>query len=517
VRQRPNDDPRKGPLGAMFRVPPREGEPTPLQGLRPLRNELLLRFQHRWIARLRRWRDWRFSHAPQQAPGASGGDSFPVSGAWKPTAVTGQRRLLMVLINFTDAKLQPGAVDYWQQLAFGASSASVANYFRDNSYNKVSIVPVAHTQAGAPAGVVTVTLPMRNPDYGGNFTLQDDEKLIQTALDAVAAYVNVAALDADGDGTVAVDEALFYFVLAGYEAGAANGLSPSVWAHRWGSDRVQVQGKHVDNWALSGEMFDATHPMQMGVVAHEMGHAMGGLPDLYDVAGSNVGLGPFSLMSYGSWGARKDEQPGTTPVALDAWTRQYLGWSEPRVLSPGETSYFPSSLATVHSAGILADAQASTSEYWLIENRPPVGWDAGLWLAFQADWPGGLLIQHIDNNVGKQTDNSFNESAPGAHQGNVAVESPASQCHLLVDSSSPGCPSLLFSAPAGSAFAAQAERAPQYYSGAALAVGLTDISQPGALMRATVVAPPGRGAAADRAPATSGETDRSSQAAGADR
>lgn len=62
-------------------------------------------------------------------------------------------------------------------------------------------------------------------------------------------------------------------------------------------------------------MYDGTTPMQMGVIAHEMGHAMGGLPDLYDTTNTNAGLGAYSLMSGGAWSAR----PGRNRWGHSCW------------------------------------------------------------------------------------------------------------------------------------------------------------------------------------------------------
>ncbi len=458
------------------------------RGLRPARNRQLERSQKEWIRKRREQR--------ALAPGvkaADGKQAPSVTGTWAPRQpLTGEKRLLVILVEFEDQVMRPNAAAYWSNAIFGKTGATVAAFYRDNSFGRVAIAPVAHTQPGGAPGVVTVALPEKHPDAQNDIDFWLEVSWVNRSLAAAAKFVDFRALDSNRDGVISVDEALVYFILAGFEASTGQLRRPGIWAHRLGADCVGVrlgpnEDIRVDNWAVNGEMYDASTRMQIGVIAHEMGHAMSGLPDLYDTANKNAGLGHFSVMSRGSWGARPTDIPGAMPVGLDAWSRQYLGWSTPRYLKSGSSATFESGLKDPSSAVMLMNSATSTSEYWLLENRHPVGWDAGL-TSFLDNWQGGLLIQHIDANVGNQADNSFNRSDAGPHQGNTVVEPAGAQCHLLRPNLDT-CTTLLYFAGNGDVFDGTSNPASHYYSGNPSKIGITNVSPPGSSMNGIIVAP----------------------------
>ena len=456
----------------------------PGKGLRPSSHTALQQYQHDFLQAT------KAARTPGGAVGSASVAAAAPGGIWAPAPVLGAKKILLILVNFQNSALSFGAANYWSNAVHNAGGPSVATYYRDNSRGAVSIVPVAHTQPGSPAGAVTVWLPQPHPNYGNNFSLPVESAWVNSALAAAAPYVNFPALDANGDGTIAVDETLIYFIVAGYEAAAGQG-SPSIWAHAWGGSNVGVSGKRVDHWALNGEMYNASTRLPMGVIAHEMGHAMGGLPDLYDISGINGGLGIFSLMGGGNWGARAGETVGTTPVNLDAWSRQYLGWSNPQTPAGNGVLSFAGPLSSPGAAVMLMNSAASSSEYWLVENRPPVGWDAGMG-SYLGTWTGGLLVQHIDLNVGSKSANSFNQYVSGGHQGNMAVEPSSAGCSLVF-SGSWGCKNILFYAGNSTAFNGASTPKSSYYSGAASNLGISGVSAPGNTMTALVqvsTAPP---------------------------
>jgi M6 family metalloprotease-like protein len=454
----------------------------PPKGLRPPPNVELQQYQADFLDTLRAL---RAPAAPQGGPQ----NAPSLTGTWSPALVSGSKKILVILVNFANASLSANAATYWSGVVHNPSAPSVATYYQDNSFGAIGISPVAHTQAGNPDGVVTVTLAQNHPNCaGGSCPYSTESGWINSALAAAAPYVNFTALDTNGDGTISVDEALIYFVVAGYETSASSGLTPTYWAHAWGGSGVSVSGKYVNHWALNGELYNASTRMQMGVIAHEMGHAMGGLPDLYDISGKNQGLGVFSLMAGGSWGYQSGQTPGATPVAFDAWSRQYLGWSNPQYPVNGTVFSFVSGLTSPNAPVMLMNSALSTSEYWLVENRPPVSWDAGMYYASaMRSWTGGLLIQHIDLNIGTKSANSFNQYTGNPHQGNMAEEPSTATCSLKATSGSTrGCMTILYYSGNSTAFNGASTPNSNYYSGAASGLGISVISAPGSTMTATL-------------------------------
>ena len=150
-----------------------------------------------------------------------------------------------------------------------------------------------------------------------------------------------------------------------------------------------------------------TQDATIGIIAHELGHAVFGLPDLYDADGNTGGIGQFGLMGGGSWGMKPGERPGTTPVHMTGWSKLKAGFVTPTVLSTSTAT--PETFGGTDSSGYtLYQVNTSTAgEYFLIENRPPSGYDLGLSRLnglSGAPFTGGLSIMHIDDNVLDNTD-----------------------------------------------------------------------------------------------------------------
>lgn len=83
-------------------------------------------------------------------------------------------------------------------------------------------------------------------------------------------------------------------------------------------------------WGTSG-----TERGRVGVIAHELGHFIGSLNDLYDTDGPGYGsgVGSFSLMA-NAWGFDASQN---NPPLMDCWSRSRLGWVVPTTVStPGE-------------------------------------------------------------------------------------------------------------------------------------------------------------------------------------
>lgn len=135
---------------------------------------------------------------------------------------------------------------------------------------------------------------------------------------------------------------------------------------------------------------------RIGVSAHKIGHLLFGWPDLYDTDGTSDGIGNWCLMSFGSWGGGGDR-----PVHPSAWCKANQGWID----VVNETENHQITLLDVKSGyrthRLWKDGDATSQEYFLIENRELTGFDEFL--------PGGgLLVWHIDDAM----DSNTNENHP---------------------------------------------------------------------------------------------------------
>jgi immune inhibitor A len=147
--------------------------------------------------------------------------------------------------------------------------------------------------------------------------------------------------DFDGDGDFNepdgyIDHFQAVHAGEGEEAGGGAQGEDAIWSHRWAAfpNLAGVAGPE-GNLAGGVQIGDTgiwirdytTEPENggLGVFAHEYGHDLG-LPDLYDTAGGDNGVGFWSLMASGSWLSHGTEDIGSTPGYMDPWSKLYLGW-----------------------------------------------------------------------------------------------------------------------------------------------------------------------------------------------
>ena len=158
----------------------------------------------------------------------------------------------------------------------------------------------------------------------------------------------------------------------------------------------------------------------VGTVVHEFGHILN-LPDLYDITGYSNGVGAFDLMGTGGWvGSPAAGAPeGSIPANLGAWTRYYMGWVSPIVVTDPDSTFTirASSIDTTQYAvagQTMIKVPISPTEFFLIENRQqdiihpdtividaedgvPIYVDNGEFDFFLP--ASGIAIWHIDDNV----------------------------------------------------------------------------------------------------------------------
>ena len=323
-----------------------------------------------------------------------------LSGSPSMAPVSGTKYILIIAVDYDDQPATYSATTDVQPMAFGGSS-SVAHYFNDVSYSSVTISPPSETSGTTNDGVIGwLRLGTTHPNTGSN-TSSTNQQISKDAIEAADAYIDFSAYDSDNNGTLDSSELSIIVVVAGYER-AYSATSPSVWAHKWSMGIVGypvVDGVTIQKYAQFGEIH-LNHFATFGIVAHELGHLLLGLPDLYDTNsgnGTSYGIGYFGLMGSGSWGADFGANGGSSPTHLCAWSKQYLDWGTVTTLSAAQTVFFPK--ADGNSASIFRVNTSDSNQYFLIENRETSGYDIGLKRLVGSSDFGGLAIYHIDESV----------------------------------------------------------------------------------------------------------------------
>jgi M6 family metalloprotease-like protein len=305
--------------------------------------------------------------------------------------------LLVIMAEYdnSDHRFSHSASDIEDLIFTGANS--VKNYYLENSYGQFSIRPAVEDDSSAD-GIVEVRLGGSHPNPGTDTATS--RAMVEAAITAADAHVDFASYDTDGDGNINTAELGILVIFAKYENayGGSSSLQPRIWAHV-SSPSVTVDGKTIPRYATVGEMHGSTgdnpgHLATIGVICHELGHLFYHLPDLYDTDGSSSGIGDWGMMGGGSWNYVSG-YIGSSPAHFSAWSKVAAG------LSTAEDIYTQRDMSLVdveNNARIkrMWIDPYMAGEAFMLENRQPEGYDAGL----PAD---GLLIWHTDGFGGDNT------------------------------------------------------------------------------------------------------------------
>lgn len=294
--------------------------------------------------------------------------SPPVPAAAGPKTLN----VLVVLVQFSN-KAIARPTSHFKDLFFSTGrmipTGSVNEYYQEVSRGLVSL-------SGDVIGPYTLSQPASyyaNAASGRGMSAPNMQTMAEETVTLVAprAY---RSYDNDNDGFVDA----FIIVHAGQGA-EVTGSPGDLWSLKWtlstgpqaGSDGTKVWG-----------FLTVPEDSNIGVCAHELGHLLFGLPDLYDISGASSGIGDWCLMSGGAWNGTS----GDTPAHLSAWCKAKLGWAPINPIGAGSNVSF----AAMEGPGAITRLNVSGSEYVLVENRQSALFDSAL--------PGqGLLIFHVDD------------------------------------------------------------------------------------------------------------------------
>ncbi|MGB9546141.1 M6 family metalloprotease domain-containing protein [Vibrio harveyi] len=303
--------------------------------------------------------------------------------------------LLVVQVSFNDEAF----VNDFTDVIFGDNQQSVKDYFHKNSYGRYIVEPARETQGTANDGVIDITLDIAHPNCHSKNDSTCDGKLkaaFKAAYDKLDRYVDLSTYDDNNDDKISPDELSVMFVFAGYDKSAGSINTPYIWPHRFSHNTVEIDGKTIRDYCLFAD-FQGNHQSTMGVIAHELGHLMLGLPDLYSYKHSGS-VGQWGLMGGGSWASKQgDSYAGETPVNMLAWSKEAAGFIKPKAIDTSGSA----TIETAQGEGVMyLDPylkQQGPRAYF--ENRRKNQYDRAL-------SGEGLLITAVS------VDNRFNDNGP---------------------------------------------------------------------------------------------------------
>ncbi len=337
----------------------------------------------------------------------------------------GTPRSIVLLVNFTDCKFIKNKQDFENMLnqsGYSANGAigSARDYFIASSD---SLFQPQFDVYGP------FDLPNDMAYYGARTNGMVDKNPQQMIIDACAAAdadgVDFSQYDYNNDDVI--DDVFVYYAGNNESEGADEN---TIWPHRSFIPVLpQFDGKCLYGYACTSELKGqrGTTMCGIGTFCHEFSHVLG-LADLYDIDYTKNTVGYWDIMCNGSYNGN-----GCQPPSYTAFERFSVGWLTPELLTePQECLLEP--LETANKAYMISatgdSVEANTNaEYFLLENRQRVGWDAG-----SSCIPGeGMLVWHINYNSVAWTQNRPNsgnnlmcniESATGWKQTQGSASDP---------------------------------------------------------------------------------------------
>ncbi len=322
-----------------------------------------------------------------------------------PKVTKGKQRGLVILMEFPDVQFSSSNPQevynrFFNETGYteGGNAGSVRDYFLAQSYGQLEI----------DFDVVGPYVTKQKMAYYGQPIKDDDGKvkehdahpvlMVAEAVDAASANVDFSNYDWDGDGQV--DQV--FVVYAGY-AEAQGADETTIWPHEFtlaAEDEVRhYNGVSISTYGCSAELMGSkgTTMDGIGTACHEFSHCLG-LPDMYDTQGNNYATSYWDVMCAGSYNMNS-----CIPAGYTSYERWFSGWMEPTELNSMTRINDMAPLAEKPEAYVLYN-EKNKNEYYLLENRQPVGFDKGL-------YGHGLLILHVDYNKSAWETNAVNTVA----------------------------------------------------------------------------------------------------------
>ncbi|MGV8827884.1 MAG: M6 family metalloprotease domain-containing protein [Breznakibacter sp.] len=329
-------------------------------------------------------------------------DGLKASGIQQSTfPSTGKRKLLMILVNFSDTQLsytQENFNDYMNQVGYNGKG-SFRDFYLENSYGQLDIETTVSRW-------VTVS---KGHDYYGRDDDENAYELLIEAINLLDDEINFKDFDNDNDGYV--DGIAMIHQGQGEEYTGSD--ENNIWSHSWtlGSalypaNPPMKDGVYINSYTIQPEIRAGkgnTAMSTIGVMCHEFGHNLGA-PDYYDTSGNgNNGTGYWDLMAAGSWNGNS----GDRPAHHNAYQKSEYGWLNLKDLADNNAVVLKPVVDVPEAYKINT---TTAGEFFVLENRQKKG-------VFDVALPGsGMIVYHVDENFIRQKyyDNAINV---GWHQG----------------------------------------------------------------------------------------------------
>ena len=407
----------------------------------------------------------------------------------KSTARSGAMYLLAIGVDYatTTATYSPEQV---QPLFFGESNC-VSDYYSKASYSAVTVNPATESYGTQNDGFIGwLRLDGSHPNTSSGAS---NQKITKEAILVADPYIDYSQYDNDGNGIVEPTELAIVIIVAGYERAVNPYYTPSIWAHYSSMGSIgypTVDNKTIQRYAQFGEIH-YNHLATFGVIAHELGHLMFSLPDLYDTVTSNgdsEGVGYFDLMGSGSWGAKYGEYGGSSPTFVSAWSKEYLSWGTVTAIYTNQSVSFPKA---DDNTSIFRMNTTHLNQYFLLENRDFSSYDIGFQRKAGETGHGGLVIYHIDTQKTSLWPSSNKVNADGNDKGvDVEEANEGSLGYSMLDTNAyQAHTNMFFFSGNNTSFTDTTTPNSKLKNGDATNISVTDISSYGETMTATVTVP----------------------------
>jgi len=340
---------------------------------------------------------WEAKHGSEKLIGTSPffkkESSFSIpDGRRKVFSPTGTKKLILILIEYTDVKFTKTRQDFvdlmnTQNYNLNGAEGSVKDYFNEISYGQFNL------QTDVAPQVYTADYDMAY--YGApNGSAHDirANDLMKEAIEKADADVDFSQYDNDGDGSVDG----VYIIYAGYGE-ASSGLVNTIWPHASSITGQSFDGKTITKYSCSNELNANGTLTGIGVICHEFGHVCGA-PDYYDTdfatGGEFIGMGNWDLMDRGLYNTTAAKS-GSKPAHFNPFEKIRAGWVTPTIISSSTSLIIPN---ITSNPSVYIYYTSTANEYFMLENRQKTGFNGGC--------PGhGLMIYHYSKAVWDATRN----------------------------------------------------------------------------------------------------------------